>query len=361
MLIFIKTFTITGVAYLCRKDKVLRCFTNGSTPSPNCLDDFLRNSNRVVMKAIFICTLVELNDLGKVEFKRIYIDSTDGKINGSVNYKLNSLDLKCLKLMHDWGYLHNGTAHKMNKYRKKLKKLLIEYENDKEMKEYIENILKNMRIYDKKVYRKYNVIEKHLDDDPDGYVCVMFPEARFMKTKKGRFEFALLIQQAMLNNGIVFSGLVQSKPNDSTALREILDDLKETLTLMETLQLFFGERRNYKEIHNALETTIMILDSGYFSDENLEAAYENDIHVLIMPRVIARRINDKLRGKKFQDIDYILNEEIEKVTKRHADITSKGYVCPYGVHCDKCVEKKINSDFNNKREGKDENLKEVSL
>ena len=64
-----------------------------------------------------------------------------------------------------------------------------------------------------------------------------------MKTKKGRFEFALLIQQAMLNNGIVFSGLVQSKPNDSTALREILDDLKETLTLMETLQLFFWREK----------------------------------------------------------------------------------------------------------------------
>ena len=59
-------------------------------------------------------------------------------------------------------------------------------------------------------------------------------------------------------------------------------------------------------------------------------------------------------------IFFVFKTYIEKVTKRHADITSKGYVCPYGVHCDKCVEKKINSDFNNKREGKDENLKEVS-
>ena len=32
-----------------------------------------------------------------------------------------------------------------------------------------------------------------------------------------------------------------------------------------------------KEIRDALENTIMILDSGYFSDENLEAAYENNI------------------------------------------------------------------------------------
>ena len=57
----------------------------------------------------------------------------------------------------------------------------------------------------------------------------MFPDARFMKTKKGRFEFALLIQQAMLKNGIILTGLVQSKPNDNTVLKEIIDDLKETL------------------------------------------------------------------------------------------------------------------------------------
>ena len=115
-----------------------------------------------------------------------------------------------------------------------------------------------------------------------------------------------------------------------------------------------------KEIRDALENTIMILDSGYFSDENLEAAYENNINVLIMPRIIARRVNDKLRGKKFDDINYILEEDIKKVTKRHTNITSKGYTCPYGVHCDECVEKKINSKFNKSRDGQNKKFQEVS-
>ena len=53
-----------------------------------------------------------------------------------------------------------------------------------------------------------------------------------------------------------------------------------------------------------------------FSDENLEAAYENNINVLIMPRIIARRVNDKLRGKKFDDINYILEEDIKKVNQK---------------------------------------------
>ena len=81
-------------------------------------------------------------------------------------------------------------------------------------------------------------LRKYLDDDPDGYVSVMFPDARFIKTKKGRYEFTLLIQQAMLKNGIILTGLVQSKPNDNTVLKEIIDDLKETLIILERLQFF---------------------------------------------------------------------------------------------------------------------------
>ena len=353
-------YTLTGVARLCRNDEVLKCFTNGITPSPNCLDDFLRKSNSYVMKSIFICTLVELNDLGYLDFRRIYCDSTDAKINGSRNYKVKLKDLECFKLLSEWNLLHNGKVEKMNKNHKKLEKLLKKYENDTEMVETIKYILKHYSLYRKAAYRKYDIFEKYLNDDPEGYVCVMFPEARFMKTKKGRFEFALLVQQCMLRNGIILSGLLQREPNDETVLNEIIEDLKETFQILERLQMHYGQRRNYKEIRNALEVAIMILDSGYFTDNNLEAAYDNDLNVLIMPRLIARRINDKMRGKQFQNVNYLIEEEVEKVTKRHADITSKGYVCPYGIHSEDCVEKDINSAFNRLREGQPEEFKEVS-
>ena len=249
----------------------------------------------------------------------------------------------------------------MNKNRKKLKKLLKKYENDEEMVKHLKHILKNYGLYRKNAYRKYDVFKKYLDDDPDGYVCVMFPEARFMKTKRGRFKFALLVQQCMLRNGIVLPGLLQREPNDEKALNEIILDLKETFRILEKLQKYYGERRNYKEIHNALELTIMILDSGYFTDANLEAAYDHDLNVLIMPRLIARRINDKLRGKEFQNVEYLIKEEVDKVTKKHVDITHKGYVCPYGIHSQECVKKEINSEFNRNREGKPNEFKEYSF
>ena len=60
----------------------------------------------------------------------------------------------------------------------------------------------------------------------------------------------------------------------------------------------------------------MILDSGYFSDENLEVAYDNSINVLIIPRIIARHVNDKLRGKKFDDINYILEKDIKESNQK---------------------------------------------
>ena len=353
-------YTLTRVSYLCRHDDVLKCFTNGITPSANCLDDFLRKSDRVIMKAITICTLIELNDLGYLDFRRIYCDSTDAKINGSVNYKVNLTDLKCFKLLSEWNLLHNGSAHKMNKNRKKLEKMLKEYKDDEEMVKYIKHMLKHYGLYRKSAYRKYNLFKKYLDEDPEGYVCVMFPEARFMKTKKGRFEFALLVQQSMLRKGIVLPGLLQSEPNDGKSLENIIMDLKETFDLMEHLQKHYGERKNYNEIRNALELAIMILDSGYFTDDNLEAAYNHNINVLIMPRLVARRINDKLRGKKFQDVEFLIEEEVNKITKKHADITNKGYVCPYGIHSQNCIKKKINSEFNRLRKEEPEVFKEFS-
>ncbi len=191
-------------------------------------------------------------------------------------------------------------------------------------------------------------------------LCVMFPEARFMKTKRGRFEFALLIQQCMLRKGIVLPRLLESEPNDEKSLSEIILDLKETFRIMEKLQRHYGERSNYKQICDALEVVIMILDSDYFTDDNLEAAYDHNLNVLIMPRLIARRINDKLRGRKFQDVEHLIEEGVGKITKRHTDIANKGHVCPFGVHSECCVEKEINSEFNRLREGQPEVFKEVS-
>ena len=84
-------------------------------------------------------------------------------------------------------------------------------------------------------------------------------------------------------------------PNDSRVLEEVLIDIQETIEILVDLQKKYGIRRNYKEINSLLERTTFILDSGYFSDHNLEIADKYAINALIMPKVIARQRNNKIR------------------------------------------------------------------
>lgn len=125
----------------------------------------------------------------------------------------------------------------------------------------------------------------------------MFPESIMMRTKKGKFDFALNLQQIMLKNKIIFSGLLLDKPNDSRVLEDVIVDIKETIEILVNLQKEYGLRRNYKEINKLMERTTFILDSGYFSDHNLEISDKYAINALIMPKVIARQRNNKIRAE----------------------------------------------------------------
>ncbi len=191
-------------------------------------------------------------------------------------------------------------------------------------------VLKNFKLYDRRVYGKLDVIEQYLADNPESYVCIMFPESKFMKTKRGKFDFALLVQETMLKNGIILNSLVQSEPNDSKALEEIIEDLEDTFKILLDLQIMYGERENYKEIYDALKFSIHVLDSGYFTNENLEAAHFHNMKVLIMLRSIARYSNDELRGRTPETVDEVL-EKIKKITLREMKRIHNGYLCLYNV------------------------------
>ena len=155
--------------------------------------------------------------------------------------------------------------------------------------------LKRPDIYNKRIYKKIPLFTEALKGRKQNYVSIMFPESIMMRTKKGKFDFALNLQQIMLKNKIIFSGVLLDKPNDSRVLEEVLIDIQETIDILVDLQKKYGLRRNYKEINSLLERTTFILDSGYFSDHNLEIADKYAINALIMPKVIARQRNNKIR------------------------------------------------------------------
>lgn len=350
-------YDLAKVALLGHTDKILSFIMGDDRPCSVTYNNFLTQTDSHILKKLSVCTLMELNDLEFIDFRRMYTDSTDAKINGSVHYKVNKDDVEGLKLMNKLGLLHNRSIKKMKKNKRKLLEIKDALNDSEEMVEIIDHVLKNFKLYDRRVYDKLNKIEQYLVDDPESEICIMFPESKLMKSKRGKFDFALLVQSTMFENGILMNSLVQSEPNDSKALEEIITDIEDTFKILLDLQIMYGERSNYKEIYDALKFAIHILDSGYFTDVNLESAHFHNMNVLIMPRNIARYNNDKLRGEIPETVNEF-KQNNKKITMRQMKRTYDGYVCLNNIQSNliDCIEP--NSKFNRERQDLDDVCKE---
>lgn len=344
------------VSRLCRNDKIMEQLFGDKTPCNVTFDNFLNQCNPHILKTLSLCTVMELNDLQTLDFSRIYTDSTDAKINGSAHYKVSQKEIDGLELMNELNLLHNRSTKKIKNNRKKLIKYRDKCE-DKDEIEIINHVLKNFKLYDKRLYDKLDTLKEYLKEVPDGYISVMFPEARFIKTKRGKYDFALLVQETMLKNGIILNSLVQSEPNDSKALEEIILDLKDTFKTLIDLQVMYGERSNYKEIYDALNYAIHVLDSGYFTDVNMEKAEYYGLNILIMPRSIAKKYNDKLKDRIPEDSEEF-KKKFKKITLREMQRIFNGYICPYGINSKLIDIIPVNSKYNRLRQHLDEKYHE---
>ena len=286
---------LTAIARECKLNKMLQVFTCGETPSASTFKRFFKENNRLTLKKIFCCTLLEFNEEKFLDFSRLFIDGTDALVNGSIHYKITWNEITMLKYVKQWKILHNNRKQSMERFLTELKKKEEFYKDDEEMLKLIQMALKRPDIYNKRIYKKIPLFTEVLKRRKQNYVSIMFPESIMMKTKKGKFDFALNLQQIMLKNKIIFNGVLLDKPNDSKVLEEILIDMQETIEILVDLQKKYGLRRNYKEINSLLERTTFILDSGYFSDHNLEITDKYAINALIMPKIIARQRNNKIR------------------------------------------------------------------
>ena len=353
---------LAKMADLCRTDKILGdVLGEDFTPVGQTFNNFLANSNRQVMKTISLCSVMDMNDLELLDFTRIYTDSTDALINGSIHYKISRKEVEYFKLMNEWNLLHNGSVKKMKRNHKLLMEKQEEYADNEEICESIDEISKKFSLYDKIILNRLDRIEEFLDDNPDSEVCIMFPEAAYIKTKRGKWEFALLVQNTMMRNGIMLNTLAQSESNDSNALEEIIEDLRETFNILLDLQVMYGEKQNYKEIYDALNTALHILDSGYFTDNNLEVVQLFGLNVLIMPRGIARYNNDKLKNKIIEgDIEKII-EKYDAITMYRMKSVFDGFECPYNQRTKKGEPIMTNSKFNRERSHLDDVCKEYRI
>ena len=348
---------LTAVAHECKVNKMLQVFTCGETPSASTFKRFFKENNRLTLKKIFCCTLLAFNEEKFLDFTRIFIDGTDALVNGSIHYKITWNEITMLQYVKKWKILHNNRKQSMGGFMSELKKKEKFYKDDPEMLELIQMALKRPEIYNKRIYKKIPLFTEALNGRKQKYVSIMFPESIMMGTKKGKFDFALNLQQIMLKNKIVFSGVLLEKPNDSKVLEDVLLNIKETIEILVNLQKEYGIRRNYTEINSLMEGTTFILDSGYFSDYNLEISDKYAINALIMSKVIARQRNNKIRAENDLEKKNKNTKNDDKISKKQMERVYNGYICPFNQKS-KLISTEIIDNDRNKRKNIPEHWKD---
>ena len=188
----------------------------------------------------------------------------------------------------------------------------------------IKSAKRRIKIHKHKVFAKRKRFEKIFKKQGDVKISIFFPESVYMKTKRGRFDFAFNLQEIMTNNHIVFVGLMLSQPNDGKSLPDVYHQMKNTLNIFLEMQAQYGERDNPLQFKREFAKIIIIADSGYFTVYNLYFIFKNKINALIKPNTESREDNDTLRER---------SENSKKKTKsirKYFTRIKGGYRCNQG-------------------------------
>lgn len=191
--------------------------------------------------------------------------------------------------------MYNNTPKSINRTINGLEEKLEFYKNDEEMCKTINSILKRINLYNTNIFGKLDIYSTIINKRNIGSVSVSFPEACWMKTKKGIYDFAFNLQEIMTENHIILAGILLTQSNDWKTIKDVLKNIYEIINLFIEMQREFGERRNYSEIRKRIREHILIADSGYFSTENLYHLFINKINALVMPKKLSEDHNNSLR------------------------------------------------------------------
>lgn len=339
-------YKISDIARECRTNNILRVATCGKTPSINVFRRFLLESDPLVLKKLFLYSVVKLNDLNFINFLKFFIDGTNAIINGSRNYTISKDEIKALKYMKKNGLLHNNRKKSKSESYNKLKNIQSEIDKNSELYEQIELIFNKFDIFNKNIYKNIPVFEQIMKEREIDYVSIAFPESVMMKTKKGGFDFAFNLQEVMTDNKIILTGLLLDKPNDHYSLEEIIQEIKENIQIILELQEKYGERKNYKEIQSTIEKALFICDLGYFTTENIETADKHGMKFLIMPKIISNRENNKKRRKKKIKTKDKNKQNKNKESKKSLERVYNGYICKKGHKIELTEIKKVKKRVN---------------
>lgn len=314
----------------CRVNKILQIVCLGESPSIATFRRFFTDSDPLVLKKLFLYTVVELNDYGFVNFLKLYVDSTDGLVRGSKNHILTTFKVETFEFLSEHDLIHDLTKNSKKRVLEGLEKLEKVYDENSEEIKYIRLVRSNLDFFNKDIFEKLPQLTRIMEERELDKISITFPESVMMPTKKGRKDFAFNVHEIMTDDKIVITPFLSNLPNDRHCLEDIIIELKSNLQIILDLQKKYGTRSNYKQIENALNNTIMVCDSGYYELDNLRAADEEDLNIIILPKRISNQINNKIRkANNIQAKDKNKNNP-NKTSRKTLTRTLKGYMCKAG-------------------------------
>lgn len=354
--IYMKSNNIHGYREMereCRNNIVLLRFTGKQTPGHDVFRRFFRETDRTILKKIFYGCLVRFNDYNYLTFEKLFIDSTDALVNASINYTINKKQINALKQIQEWGLLHDGKRYNIDSMVCELKNMKLKYQNDKKILKLIDIALKKPKIYTLKNYNKIPLFEKAMEENNTSTVPISFPEARILKSKRKRYDVGLMLQSLMLKNHILFGIYLLKDANDSKAIVNVINELKEDLKIFIDLIKEFGENKaNIEELKNLCEKMKLVCDSGYQTIENILYALNENISLIMMSRAVARQSNNKQREELLKILGNPKQEkEKENMSMKDCIRLENAFECPFKRLIKLMKIRYVNNEYNRNFKG----------
>ena len=346
-------------------DDVFKVLAPEGPPSASTLSNFMKDDENETFLKLEMASLLPLIDYYFLEYTGDnYLDGTDALVNASVNYLIHEDEIEALKLMNKWNLIHDLSDSQMRKVTARVKCKLRMYKNNPKITRLIGLILKRIKLYNKYVFSKIDKFEEALVDSNKPYVPVNFPEGTKIKSKRGKWDVGLNVQELMSSNNIALSSALLRKPNDFGTLEELTEHFEHNLEILIDLQKKFGERENPAELKKIFFKSKTWCDSGYDDDKNRETCIKSEFNFMVIPKKLSTQINKELRkrntlftnkdskkGKKKSksSCKKKTDEELDDISITDCIRIINGYICPYG-HIIKLIAVKDSNCKDNKKE-----------
>ena len=184
-----------GIQYLselnrtCYTDDIFKTLINDRVPSRNIFSNFLDWNDEIIFLSVFLYTLVKINDYDFLpKDNNNYLDGTDARINGSVNYLITEDEIEALELMKHFKLIHDGSDEQKRKSRTQAKLKLRYYKNHPEYSKLFGLAIKRIELYNWTIYNKIDEFKEAITNIDKNYVSINFPESIKLPCKKNDWD-----------------------------------------------------------------------------------------------------------------------------------------------------------------------------